>query len=72
MSDEPAALARGAAGMPATLGEGCTRRFDPEALNENSGTDFAGAAALWHTLTATDRAESCPPPALPQTPPSER
>lgn len=35
-----AALQRGAAGMPATLGEGCTRRFDPEQLSEAHGTEF--------------------------------
>ncbi|MCJ8168672.1 hypothetical protein MKI83_05245 [Pseudomonas sp. A3.4] len=61
--------------MPATLGEGCTRRFDPDALNEQSGTEFSGAAELWQALTgvtATSPAESYPPPALPQTPPNAR
>ncbi|NIF17039.1 hypothetical protein F3J43_08500 [Pantoea sp. Cy-639] len=35
---------------PPTLGEGCLARFDPEALSDEDGTEFPGAAALWETL----------------------
>lgn len=37
----------GAAKPPPTLGEGCVRRYDPEALSEEDGTEFEGAEALW-------------------------
>lgn len=43
---------RAVAFPPPILGEGCTQRYDPEALNEDSGTDFPGAAELWHNLLA--------------------
>lgn len=45
-------LARGAAKPTPTLGEGCTRRFDPEAMGPEHGTEFADAAALWQRLQA--------------------
>lgn len=32
---------------PPTLGEGCLSRYDPEALDEEDGTEFPGAQALW-------------------------
>ncbi|NVZ70329.1 hypothetical protein [Pseudomonas costantinii] len=32
---------------PATLGEGCLSRFDPEDLDADDGTEFPGAAELW-------------------------
>lgn len=35
---------------PPTLGEGCVRRYDPEALSEENGTDFPQAAELWRQL----------------------
>lgn len=35
---------------PPTLGEGCVRRYDPEALSPDSGSDFSGAAELWLRL----------------------
>lgn len=40
----------GTAVPPPTLGEGCVRRYDPEALSEEDGTDFEGAEALWQRL----------------------
>ncbi|MBS7661853.1 hypothetical protein I0D00_07805 [Pseudomonas lalucatii] len=40
-------LARATSRPPATLGEGCVRRYDPEALDETSGCEFRGAAELW-------------------------
>ena len=35
---------------PPTLGEGCLARFDPDALSEENGTEFPGAAELWDAL----------------------
>ena len=32
---------------PATLGEGCLSRFDPDDLDAEDGTEFPGAAELW-------------------------
>lgn len=40
----------GVANPPPTLGEGCVRRYDPEALSEHDGTEFPGAAELWQKL----------------------
>ena len=39
---------------PPTLGEGCTSRYDPEALSEDDGTDFPGAAELWESTRTPD------------------
>ena len=47
MSDEKAP---GTATPPPTLGEGCTSRYDVDALNEEDGTEFPGAADLWREL----------------------
>ena len=35
---------------PATLGEGCLSRYDPEELSAEDGTEFPGAAQLWDAL----------------------
>ncbi|MGA9705998.1 hypothetical protein [Pseudomonas sp.] len=32
---------------PATLGEGCLSRYDPDDLDSEDGTEFPGAAELW-------------------------
>ncbi|GIZ11279.1 hypothetical protein [Pseudomonas sp. NCCP-436] len=48
MSDDP--LERATAKAPPTLGEGCVRRFDPDALSDSAGTEFADAAELWRRL----------------------
>ncbi|MCE1114868.1 MULTISPECIES: hypothetical protein [Pseudomonas] len=40
--------------VPPTLGEGCLARFDPEALSDEDGTEFPGAAALWRALNPSD------------------
>ncbi|MGE4408455.1 hypothetical protein [Pseudomonas sp.] len=32
------------------IGDGCTRRYDPDALTAEHGTAFADAAALWARL----------------------
>lgn len=37
---------------PPTLGEGCVRRYDPDALSDEDGVDFAEAAELWRQLQA--------------------
>ncbi|MFI8396223.1 hypothetical protein CXF97_02080 [Pseudomonas sp. Choline-02u-1] len=35
---------------PATLGEGCLSRYDPDDMGPEDGTEFPGAAALWEQL----------------------
>ncbi|WP_122671477.1 hypothetical protein [Pseudomonas viridiflava] len=35
---------------PATLGEGCLSRYDPDALTPDNGAEFEGAAELWREL----------------------
>ncbi|TVT82012.1 hypothetical protein [Pseudomonas sp. H3(2019)] len=35
---------------PATLGEGCLSRYDPDELSPEDGTEFPGAAQLWEQL----------------------
>jgi len=35
---------------PATLGEGCLSRYDPDELEAEDVTDFPGAAQLWDEL----------------------
>lgn len=40
----------GTATPPATVGEGCVQRYDPEALTEEDGTEFPGAAELWERV----------------------
>ncbi|HBX55852.1 hypothetical protein [Pseudomonas sp. UBA2684] len=47
---------------PPTLGEGCVRRYDPDALSPENGTEFPGAAELWQQLQRTtgDKPESPP------------
>lgn len=43
-------LARAASQPPATLGEGCLSRYDPDELTGEHGAEFAGAAELWRQL----------------------
>ncbi|SDR73272.1 hypothetical protein [Pseudomonas trivialis] len=40
-------LEKATAKAPATLGEGCLSRYDPDELSSEDGTDFPGAAQLW-------------------------
>lgn len=40
-------LDKATSSAPATLGEGCLSRYDPDALGAEDGTDFPGAAELW-------------------------
>ena len=52
---------------PPTLGEGCVRRYDPNALSEDDGTEFADAAELWRRLqeqTPPKAEDARPHPAL--------
>ncbi|MBK5516758.1 hypothetical protein [Pseudomonas sp. TH10] len=39
---------------PATLGEGCLSRYDPEDMSPEDGTEFPGARELWETLHPED------------------
>ncbi|BCG23245.1 hypothetical protein [Pseudomonas tohonis] len=41
---------RGTSSPPPTLGEGCVRRYDPDELTDENGTDFPGAAELWERV----------------------
>ena len=59
-------LARGAAHAPQMIGEGCTRRYDPDALTEEDGAEFAEAAALWQQLQLSPGLP-VPPPTAPDT-----
>jgi hypothetical protein len=43
---------------PATLGEGCLSRYDPDDMGPEVGTEFPGAADLWEQL----QEESVPAP----------
>lgn len=43
---------RATSSPPATLGEGCISRYDPDALSRDNGSEFADAAALWQQLQA--------------------
>ncbi|WP_228533325.1 hypothetical protein [Pseudomonas sp. UFMG81] len=54
------------ASPPATRGEGCLARFDPDALSAEDGTEFPGAAELWQALNPP-AADSAPPSAALQT-----
>jgi len=38
---------------PATLGEGCLSRYDPDDLSSEDGTEFPGSAELWEQLQET-------------------
>lgn len=40
---------------PATLGEGCLSRYDPDDLSSEDGTEFPGAAELWEQLQETSK-----------------
>ena len=40
-------LDRATSTPPPTLGEGCLSRYDPEAMDEETGTEFEEAAKLF-------------------------
>ncbi|KMM86210.1 hypothetical protein SAMN04490203_3398 [Pseudomonas taetrolens] len=50
---------------PATLGEGCLSRYDPDALGPEDGTEFPDAAALWRALHPLPPPESAPDESTP-------
>lgn len=54
---------RATSSPPPILGEGCVKRYNPEALSPENGTEFAGAAELWQRLqqAAGDEAEKSQP-----------
>ncbi|MBS5840992.1 MULTISPECIES: hypothetical protein [Pseudomonas] len=43
-------LDKATSSAPATLGEGCLSRYDPQALGPEDGTEFPDAARLWEAL----------------------
>jgi hypothetical protein len=43
-------LDKATAKAPATVGEGCLSRYDPDDLGSEDGTDFPGAAELWERV----------------------
>lgn len=43
-------LTRATSSAPPVLGEGCTQRYDPQALTPEDGAEFAEAAELWRQL----------------------
>ena len=59
-------LDRATSSPPPTLGEGCVRRYDPEALNGEHGTDFPAAAELWLELTQSPATVPEPPLSKPE------
>ncbi|CAI8955393.1 Relaxase [Pseudomonas sp. IT-P74] len=46
---------------PATLGEGCLSRYDPDDMGPETGTEFPDAARLWEQLQ--QESEDKPKPA---------
>ncbi|MDO7897246.1 hypothetical protein [Pseudomonas citrulli] len=40
---------------PATLGEGCLSRYDPDDLGPEDGTEFPDAAELWKQTHPDDQ-----------------
>lgn len=45
---------------PATLGEGCLARYDPDALTADDGTDFPDAQKLWEELNPAKPEDDSP------------
>jgi len=43
---------------PATLGEGCLSRYDPDDLSPEDGTEFPGAAELWEQVKPEPEGEA--------------
>lgn len=53
-------LGQAAAGLPPVIGGVCLARFDPDALNADSGTDFAAVTDLAATQKAAAGTDSDP------------
>ena len=45
---------------PPTLGEGCVRRYDPDELSEDNGTEVPGAAELWRKVQEEEEKKKAP------------
>ncbi|MDR9862501.1 MULTISPECIES: hypothetical protein [Pseudomonas] len=45
---------------PATLGEGCLSRYDPDDMSPEDGTEFPGAAELWEQIKDEQQAPKKP------------
>lgn len=56
-------LDRATSSPPPTLGEGCIRRYDPQAMGDEHGAEFSGAAALWQRLQGPEASSAPEPPA---------
>jgi hypothetical protein len=54
-------LDKATARAPATIGEGCLSRYDPQEMSPEDGADFAQAAQLWEQLQQDS--EDTPKPA---------
>ena len=54
-------LDKATAKAPATIGEGCLSRYDPQEMSPEDGADFAQAAQLWEQLQQDS--EDTPKPA---------
>ena len=50
-------LDKATSSAPATLGEGCLSRYDPDALSPEDGTEFPDAARLWEALQKASSGE---------------
>ncbi|MES2821566.1 MAG: hypothetical protein V4812_21535 [Pseudomonadota bacterium] len=62
-------LERATSRPPPTLGEGCTSRYDPEAMSSEDGTAFPDAAELWQRLRKqSDAPGQAPVPEVPPEP----
>ncbi|WP_280356098.1 hypothetical protein [Pseudomonas sp. BN414] len=53
-------LDRATSNPPPTLGEGCVRRYDPDELSEENGTEFPGAAELWRKTQEEEETKKAP------------
>jgi hypothetical protein len=51
---------RATSNPPPTLGEGCVRRYDPDALSEENGTEFPGAEELWRQVQDQEDKKKAP------------
>ncbi|MFZ6047729.1 hypothetical protein ACFW0H_16605 [Pseudomonas sp. CR3202] len=51
---------RATSSPPPILGEGCVRRYDPDELGEDNGTEFPGAAELWRKVQEEEEKKKAP------------
>ncbi len=55
-------LDKATAAAPPIVGTGCARRYDPDFLHAELGTDFSGAPALWARCLAAGDDGAVPAP----------